>query len=74
MGKEAIQHIMNDVEIAEIRFEHASALFDAIAKMLESGEHKTAARLAKLGHEITREGADDVCELGGSIELEGGKQ
>ncbi|HAA44664.1 MAG: hypothetical protein XD36_0945 [Halomonas sp. 54_146] len=74
MGKEAIQNIMLDVEIAENRFEHASVLFDAIARMLESGEHRTAMGLAKLGHEIAREGADDAGELGGSIEQEGGNQ
>ncbi len=74
MGKEAIQQIMYDVEIAEIRFEHSASLFDAIAKMLESGQHKTAIGLAKLGHEIAREGADDAGELGGSIEQEGGNQ
>jgi hypothetical protein len=74
MNKAAIQQIAFDIEIAQSRFEHAASLFDAITKMLESGEHKTALGLAKLGYEIAREGADDADELGDSIEQEGGKQ
>lgn len=74
MGKEAIQQIMFDVEIAENRLDQAASLFDAIARLLESGQHQTAVGLAGIGHDIAREGADDVSELGGSIEQAGGNQ
>ena len=74
MGKEDIQQIVFGAEIAEIRFEHSANLFDAIAKLLESGQHQAALNLSKLGREIAREGADDIGELCGSTELEGGKQ
>lgn len=74
MNKAAVLQYVFDVEIAEDRFEHAASLFDAIARLLESGQQQTAIGLAKLGHEIAREGADDVSELGGSIEQEGGNQ
>lgn len=63
-----------DVEIAADRLDHAASLFDAIEKLLKSGEHKAALGLAKIGREIALQGADEAAELGGSIEQEGGKQ